>query len=115
VSTIEEELQALRDAIRSAHEALRDLRVEHKAMRETLLAWRAEKLVWAEEANEQFGTIVKEGLDDFGKSLKKAIDDGTARVYKRFDALADIMMGEESGTNQESMAELVRRWKARQY
>lgn len=108
----EEEVQALKDATRAAHEALADLKAEHKAMKDTLTAMRAQVIIWQEEANEQFGEIVRAGLEEFSKSLKVAIDDGTQRVFKRFDTLADIMLGEEKGNNNEPMALLVKRWKA---
>lgn len=110
--TTQEELQALREATRKAHEALRDLKAEHQGIKATIEAWRKEKEAWAAVAEEQFSEIVRQGLDDFGRSLKVAIDDATDRVYKRFDTLADIMMGEEKGDNQEPLAVLVRKWRS---
>jgi hypothetical protein len=111
--TTQDELLALRDATRLAHEVLADLKAEHRAIKVTLDVLRTEKEAWQREAQEHFKMIVKEGLDGWSKSLDKAIQDSTARVFKRFDTLADIMMGEVRGDNQESLAVLIHKWRTR--
>ena len=86
------QLTELRDLIRRAHEATSDLRAvlrEARAVRDSLPA-AAEKAV-----SEQLGAEVKAGLDSFQKALDKAIDDGTDAVFKRFDGIEKLLLGED--------------------
>ena len=86
------QLVELRDLIRQAHEATSDLRAalrEAKAVRDSLPA-AAEKAV-----GEQLGKEIKAGLDSFGKALDKAIDSGTDAVFRRFDRLEQMLLGED--------------------
>lgn len=85
----------LRDLIRQAHEATSDLRAairEAKAVRDSLPA-AAEKAV-----TEQLSEEVKAGLDSFGKELDKAIEAGTQAVFKRFDRIEQLLLGEDAKT-----------------
>ena len=87
------QLTELRDLIRRAHEATSDLRAvlrEARAVRDSLPA-AAEKAV-----SEQLGAEVKAGLDSFQNALDKATDSGTDAVFKRFDGLEKLLLGEES-------------------
>jgi hypothetical protein len=38
---------------------------------------------------------VKTGLDEFGKALEKAIETSTDAVYRRFDTLERLLLGED--------------------
>ena len=90
-----ERLIELRGLIRQAHEATSDLRAvvrEAKAVRDSLPA-AAEKAV-----TEQLGAEVKAGLDSFGKELDKAIEVGTRAVFKRFDRIEQLLLGEDAKT-----------------
>lgn len=85
-------LVELRDLIRQAHEAVSDLRAvlrEARALRDSLPA-AAEKAV-----SEQLGAEVKEGLESFQKALDQAIDTGTDAVFKRFDRIEHLLLGED--------------------
>ena len=85
----------LRGLIRQAHEATSDLRAvlrEAKAVRDSLPA-AAEKAV-----TEQVGAEVKAGLDSFGEELDKAIEVGTQAVFKRFDRIEKLLLGEDAKT-----------------
>ena len=89
------QLVELRDLIRQAHEATSDLRAvlrEAKTVRDSLPA-AAEKAV-----SEQLGAEIKTGLDSFGEALNKAIDTGTAAVFRRFDRLEQMLLGEDPKT-----------------
>ena len=82
----------LRDLIRQAHEAVSDLRAvmrEARTLRDSLPA-AAEKAV-----SEQLGAEVKEGLESFQKALDQAIDTGTDAVFKRFDQIEHLLLGED--------------------
>ena len=92
LSELPQQLTELRDLIKRAHEATSDLRAvqrEARAVRDSLPA-AAEKAV-----SEQLGAEVKEGLDSFGKELDKAIDAGTDAVFRRFDRLEKMLLGED--------------------
>ena len=91
----EDDLLALKEATREAHEALQDLRAvvkEAKAIKGTL----------RDEAIEALANgvrdIVAAGLGSYAKMITGAIDDAVDRVNKRFDTLADVLMGEDKRT-----------------
>jgi hypothetical protein len=87
------QLLELRDLIRQAHEATADLRAvlrEAKAVRDSLPA-AAEKAV-----AEKFGAAVETGLGSFHDALGKAIEDSTAAVYRRFDTIEKLLLGEDA-------------------
>jgi hypothetical protein len=86
------QLLELRDLIRQAHEATTDLRAvlkEARAMRDSLPA-AAEKAV-----SEKFSAEVASGLVSFHDALGKAIDDATQSVYRRFDTIEKLLLGED--------------------
>ena len=85
-------LLELRDLIRQAHEATRDLQValrEARAMRDSLPA-AAEKAV-----SEKLSAEVESGLASFGNALDKAVEDGTQAVFRRFDKIEKLLLGED--------------------
>jgi len=86
------QLTELRDLIRRAHEATSDLRAvlrEAKTVRDSLPA-AAEKAV-----SEQLGNEVKAGLRSFQAALDKAIETGTDAVFRRFDGIEKLLLGED--------------------
>jgi hypothetical protein len=86
------QLLELRDLIRQAHEATRDLRAvlkEAAAVRDSLPA-AAGKAV-----SEKIGAVVEEGLTSFHDALGRAIEDSTAAVYRRFDTIEKLLLGED--------------------
>ncbi len=86
------QLTELRDLIKRAHEATSDLRAvlrEARAVRDSLPA-AAEKAV-----GEQLGAEIKAGLASFEKALDQAVDDGTDAVFKRFDKIEKLLLGED--------------------
>ena len=86
------QLLELRDLIRQTHEATADLRAvlrEAKAVRDSLPA-AAEKAV-----SEQVQAEIKTGLDEFGKALDQAIETGTQAVFRRFDKIERLLLGED--------------------
>ena len=86
------QLTELRDLIRQAHEATSDLRAvlkEARAMQDTLPA-AAEKAV-----TEKFSAEVQSGLVSFESAMDKAIEDGTQAVFRRFDRIEKLLLGED--------------------
>jgi F0F1-type ATP synthase membrane subunit b/b' len=84
----EDKLGELREATRLANQVLKDLKQERKEATELVQNYVAklEKTIGAE--------LVKQ-LDELGKATQKAMDDSVTRVFKKFDELAALMMGEE--------------------
>lgn len=112
----EQILSELKETIREAHGLIKDIRREQKQsqeLRDQVVDALAKAIASGKEAvashiNEQ----VKVGLEEYKASIDTAIDKATQAVFKRFDTLADIMMGEEM-PDQENLVSLVRRWKAK--
>lgn len=86
------QLIGLRDLIRQAHEAVSDLRAvlrDARAVRDSLPA-AAEKAV-----SEQLSAEVQSGLDSYKDALDKAIDTATQAVFRRFDGIEKLLLGED--------------------
>ena len=95
-----DELKAMH---REANEMLRDLRSAIKEGR----ALRDELKTAAEVAvNEQMVPVVKEGLEQFGRELSTAIDLGTEAVFRRFDTVADTLLGEDKASKRQGKISL---------
>ncbi len=91
VDTIQQYIDAatdLREVIRQAHEATRDLRLVVKEARELKgkLPDAAEKLI---------SESVGEGLKQFNESLAEGINVATKAVFRRFDKIQAILMGDD--------------------
>lgn len=78
--------QDLREAVREAHEALKDLRAERRAVQELLDGLPA-------KVDARIEHQLAQGLDALGRETRKAIDAATEKVTAEFDHLADILMG----------------------
>ena len=86
--TLAEEAAELRAAIREGHELLRDLHhelKEAKALSNSL----------QQTASAKIDQTVRDGLQEFGEHLGIAIA-GTEAVFRRFDTLAAICLGEDA-------------------
>jgi hypothetical protein len=91
VSSLDElpaQLLELRELITEGHKLMKDLtRVlkEARATRDELPG----------EVVAKIDTAVKTGLDEYSTALTDAIDKATAKVFRRFDQLAAICLGED--------------------
>lgn len=86
--SVDEDIERLQQATRAAHEAvqeLKDLRRELKQLRDSIPSTVQDLLAEA----------VSQGLSDYDKSLRDAIEQGTQAVFRRFDTIADILLGED--------------------
>lgn len=93
--TVDEDIARLKEATREAHEAMKDLNM----MIQMAKATTKELNTAVSEALENgIGKQVKEGLDQYAESLNAAIDGATQAVYKRFDQIADILLGEDKSS-----------------
>lgn len=73
----------LRELIREAHGATRDLRA----------AIRDARAVAPAIVSEHLDAEVKRAVDKLGETTEKAMDASVAKVNREFDRLADILMG----------------------
>ena len=100
-----DEIEALRQATRQAHEALKDLRTERRAV---------EQLVAGIEGRVQravavlIETQVAAQVAALGKVTEKAMDDSVAKVGREFDRLAAIYLGRDD-TQRGTLEEQTRR------
>lgn len=82
-----EKLEQARDdiveATRQAHAATKDLRAVIREAREILSSG---------PIVDRLDLAVVEGLDTYAAQIKKATDDATASVFKRYDDLAAILL-----------------------
>lgn len=109
-------LKELKEAITEAHGVIGDMkreRQELKVLRDETKAILDKTCLVAEAiVTEQLQAAVKKGIEEYHTALYRAIDVATDRVDKRFNTLADIMLGEDD-PNKESLAVLVRKWRAK--
>jgi Sec-independent protein translocase protein TatA len=91
------EADDLREAAREAHSAMKDMRALMREAEKVMgtLEQRVEELRKAvhNEVDTQIANVVREGLDEYGKTMDQAIKDGTNAVYRRFDLIYDLLMG----------------------
>ncbi|MEU9349047.1 hypothetical protein AB0D74_48405 [Streptomyces sp. NPDC048278] len=93
----------LREEIREAHGALKDLRREVKDARE-LVPLLVDELFMAE---------VKKQVDQLGTATKEAMDAATKRVFDKFDELGQYVMGEDRASRRKGKVPLPDLFKAR--
>jgi hypothetical protein len=91
VST-EEDLAAIKAATRELHEAIQEARA---ARRELQTTWMAIDVTIAGTVETMIEKHVAKGLADYEDALKTAIENATEAVYKRFDKITDILLGED--------------------
>jgi len=104
----EETLAALKAAITEGRELLQDMKYERRRFNNRIDEVRKET---AEQVRTRIDEQVKVGLDEYKASLARATTEATKAVFKRFDTLADILMGTDD-PNKESLATVIRKWKA---
>lgn len=99
-----EETAALREAIREAHEVLKDLRAERRAV-EQLLAGLEGRVQRAVEARVE--EALKRDLEKLGEATDRAMRASVAKVEREFERLARIMTGRER-PGQKPLEDLIR-------
>lgn len=104
----EEVLAALKETITEGRQLLQDMKAERREFEKVLTDVRRDTRARVENLIEE---QVKVGLGEYREAMDRAIDKATKAVNKRFDTLADILMGTDD-PNKESLAVVVRKWKA---
>ncbi len=98
----DDKLSELKESITLANQVLKDLKQERK---------RAEELIkdFVVKLEKDIGAELVKQLDELGKATQNAMDAATARVFRKFDELAAIMMGEDKHSKDTpSIPELIR-------
>lgn len=107
--------QRLRDLIAEAHGVLKDTKAERRALAEERVRVRVRALVdgetIADRIEESLRDHIRIGLEAYNAAVKDAIDETTVAVYRRFDTLASVMLGEDESTK-ETVTQHVRQWRA---
>lgn len=91
MSDLERDLEAAREVTRALHEATKDARAllkeveQHKKVLLNAVTTRFD---------EEVTSVVKAGLDRYQESLERHIGLATEAVYKRFDTIRDVLLGE---------------------
>lgn len=101
---IDEDADALRLLVREAHEATQDLKAtirEAQTTREQLMTMAAVAIT------ESVDVAVSEGLAAYSAAIAKAIEEATDAVYKRFDVIADTLLGETESQKRRGMVPMV--------
>jgi len=99
---VTDEIEALKEATRQAHAAVKDL---HRETREAkaLIASLVTK-----EVSARIDNAVADQLDDLGKQIETFLEAADRKVHARFDKIGDILLGEERGDAKPSIEELAR-------
>jgi hypothetical protein len=86
------EVEELREVIREAHGVIKDLTRllrESKEERGFIDAYMDERFT------EQVDRIITEGLDRYKTTLESAIEEGEKAVLDRFEAMGNVLLGED--------------------
>ncbi|MCM8550045.1 hypothetical protein [Streptomyces sp. STCH 565 A] len=85
IGDLEQTRDALQEEIREAHGVLKDLRNEIKTARELVPLL----------TDEAFSAEVTKQVEELGAATKTAMDTAVERVFKKFDELQAMLMGED--------------------
>jgi hypothetical protein len=109
VKVLNELYNKLSERITEARETLKDL---HNARRELEETARSSVNMITSATEKALKEVMPEYMKDLKGAVGKACDIATDKVFKRFDGLAAILMGEDDD-GQETLTELVREWRAK--
>lgn len=101
---LDEEHEALKQTVREAHEAIKDLNRLIKEGKDVM-----EKILAASTfaVNEGMAKAIEAGLGGYQDALMVAIEDAEKGVYRRFDTLASILLGEDKVSKKRGLPSLV--------
>jgi len=102
----EDEIAALRQATREAHEVLRDLRTERRAVQQMLdgIEGRVQRAV-----SDRMEEAVTREVATLGEATERAMRASVAKVKREFDRLESIFTGREKGAKHGPIEDLIRR------
>jgi len=103
-----DEIEALRAAIREAHEVLRDLRTERRALEQMVAGIQGRVRRAVEEV---LKAEVEQQVAQLGDATERAMAKSVAKVQSEFDRLERIFTGQEK-PGQEPLEDLIRHYVA---
>lgn len=102
-----DEIDELKAATRAAHETIKDL---NAAIRDAEELVERMKTVVEETAHKNVDQVLAEetrkGVEALGEVIKKACDESTEAVYRRFDLITGVLMGEDKKSRREGKLSL---------
>jgi chromosome segregation ATPase len=90
MKNVNEEIAELKEAVRQAHETLKDLRAERKEIENKFLDLGS---VVDDAVGKRINLAVSINVEELEKATSKAMRDSVARVVREFDRLAEILLG----------------------
>lgn len=94
------EVEELKEATRRAHEAIKDLKL---IIRETKEVGDEVRKLIHDEIHTRIDKEVARGLGEYKSTISDAIEDATDRITKRFDYLAELLMGEDKKSKRKGL------------
>lgn len=88
VANLSAEAEELRQLIREARGAVKDLRAAQRTAERTV------RDLARERVEHHLDAQVRRGLEEFSRTLDQAIKQGTDAVFRRFDKIAATLLGE---------------------
>lgn len=88
----EQSKQELRELVRDAHGAIKDMR---KLLKELDEQRKETEKALETKVDERVGPLLEENLNHLAGQFKKFCDQSEERIYARFDQLGDILLGED--------------------
>lgn len=95
-----EVMAEMREVIRLAHEATKDLRTVIKEAKEL----KGTKL--SKEVDDKINAELVVAAENVGEIFKTVTDEATKKVYERFDLLSGILLGTDTGSVKSGKASL---------
>lgn len=92
--------------VKALHMAIKDIHAEYSRIEEAIT--RLDKMVHEarDKTNANLTKLVKDEVQRLRESTNKAIEGASEAIYKRFDGIAAIMLGEEEGDDGPSLRDL---------
>jgi hypothetical protein len=97
----------LREVIREGRELLQDFKAMQKEYADISEQWQ-------KDASDEVQDFVRDSLQELGKEVERSIDIASKAVFRRFDKISSILLGEEKKDDGKSLTELAREWRATQ-
>lgn len=96
--------EELRELIREAHAAAKDLRTASKEAQQMSANIRRNAEA---HIHRTIKTALDDGLAQYKLALSEAVRTSTKRINRRFDSLLDVMLGEDKNSRMQGLPSLV--------
>lgn len=97
---VSEEVHAVKEVIRELHELIQEAKDVQKSLVSTIEDFKG-------SIDSKIEKEVKEGLTSLANSIDNAISESTDAVYKRFDTVTEILVGESKKNRKKGQPSLI--------